>query len=301
VTNRALTPDGNATVTLEVARWASGAALPGTITGTLRTHARVKSRHLRLPRDVVVYVPPGYDRQPDLRYAVLYLHDGQNLFDPRGATIGIEWGVDETAERLILADRIEPIIVVGISSTEDRLAEYSMPADSGFGPGDDSDPRRPAGLGDRYARFLVEELKPFIDKKYRTRTGREHTAVGGASLGGIISLYIGSLYPDVFSGYAVVSPTLSWNDGQILRQLEKDGAWLKRMKIWLDVGTAEGRQRGDGTVRNVENARALVKIFDRWGLAPGRDYYYWEEFGARHNEAAWASRLDKILLFLFAK
>ncbi len=147
-------------------------------------------------------------------------------------------GRAETAERLILAKRIEPIIVVGVSNTRHRTAEYTLPSPPNCAElcrtvpnGAERSTKRPRGRGDLYGRFLVEELKPFIDKTYRTRPGREHTAIGGSSLGGLISLYLASKHPDVFSKCAVVPPALAWNKRQILRQIEKDGEWLRRVGV----------------------------------------------------------------------
>ncbi|MEM7231723.1 MAG: alpha/beta hydrolase-fold protein [Planctomycetota bacterium] len=301
--NREITPTQNETVDIEVPRWGDGRAPRRTtsITGTVKTHAKVKSKFLELPRDVFVYLPPGYVRNTDARYPVLYMHDGQNLFDRRRTAFGVEWGIDETAQRLILAKRIEEIIVVGVSNTRHRTAEYTMPAPSLKNSDGPDTVKRPKSRGDRYARFLVEELKPFIDETYRTKTERDHTAIGGSSLGGLISLYIASKHPKVFAKCAVVSAALAWNQQQILKQVERDGAWMRRARIWLDMGTSEARTLDDGTeYLTVKNTRKLVEIFDQWELAPGRDYYYSEIQGGTHDEAAWASRADKILLFLFA-
>ena len=155
-----------------------------TLTGDIRFHHDFHSRFLAHDRDVIVYLPPGYRKTKMKRYPVLYLQDGQNLFDGATSFIpGRDWGVDETAERLIKAGEIEPLIIVGIYNTGmDRLDEYTPTAD---------DRLKKGGSADLYGRMLVDELKPFIDSSYRTNSGHEHTGLGGSSLGGLVSLYLG--------------------------------------------------------------------------------------------------------------
>ncbi len=301
IANRPFTVKEDQTVRIRVVRWAddgksSKAAAPppprrSTKTGDLRTHAAFSSKLLGKTRDIVVYVPPEYDKDVDRRYPVLYMHDGQNLFDAANSFLRIEWQADEHAERLIKAGRIPPILIVGIDNTPDRLNEYTPDRDES---------RNMGGRGADYARFLVEEVKPFIDKTYRTKPGREHTGVAGASLGGLISLYICKEHTDKFSMCGVISPALQWNDRGLLRQIEKgDNAWMKRVRFWVDMGTAEGRQL-DTFSKGVAWTRELVALFDRAGLVPGRDYYYQEVYEGEHNEAAWADRFDKVLLYFFA-
>src|SRR3954468_11871122 len=133
------------------------------------------SEHLGNTRPLAVYLPPGYGDDPDRRYPVFYLQDGQNLFDPATAFGGVPWRADETAERLIRDRTIEPVILVGVGNTADRLDEYGPKAGR----------REPPGREFPYARFLVEEVKPVIDRMYATRPERKYTAVGGSSMGGL--------------------------------------------------------------------------------------------------------------------
>ena len=191
---------------------------------------------------MLVYLPPGYEEQPDRRFPVLYLHDGQNVFDGATAfTPGDEWQVDEAAQRMIEAGEIEPIIAVAIYNTgPDRIAEYTPSRDLRY---------RGSGKGDRYGRFLVEELKPFIDKHYRTSPGSRNTALCGSSLGGLITLYLGLKYPETFGKLAVVSPAAWWNRRMIVRYVLKQPKPDSR--IWLDIGTAEG----ENALRNVRLLR----------------------------------------------
>src|SRR5213596_2143584 len=154
---------------------------PHTLTGNIQQHRAFPSKIRKNRRDVLVYLPPGYRRFSTRRYPVLYLHDGQNVFDAATAFAGVEWGVDETAQRLIRQDLIEPLIIVAIANTgDDRIHEYAPT------PGViDSSARRKKrskGWARRYGRFLIEELKSYIDKQYRTKPEAEFTGLGGSSL-----------------------------------------------------------------------------------------------------------------------
>lgn len=261
-----------------------------TLTGEFRTHRNFHSRYLASDRDVLVYLPPGYDADKRKRYPVLYLHDGQNLFDGATSFIkGAEWGVDETAQRLITDGAIEPLIIVGIYNTgKDRVDEYTPTADARHKMG---------GKADLYGRMLVEELKPFIDSEYRTRRDAKHTGLGGSSLGGLVSLYLALKYPQTFGRVVVASPSVWWDNKMILREVEA----LKkrpRVRIWLDMGTKEGgKEAGDHT----QNARALRDALVRKGWKEGSDLKYFEAEGAEHNERAWAARVEPMLRFLFPK
>ena len=194
--------------------WLTAAAQqPHTLTGDIRLHKTFHSKILNNDRDVIVYLPPGYKANKTKHYSVFYMHDGQNLFDGATSYIpGQEWRVDETAQTLILAGKIEPLIIVGIYNTgKDRVNEYTAAEDAKYKAG---------GKADLYGRFLIEELKPFIDTTYRTRPDAKHTGLGGSSLGGLVSLYLGLKYPNVFSRIAVVSPAVWWADNQIVHYTE---------------------------------------------------------------------------------
>ncbi len=271
---------------------ASFAQQPHTLTGDVRLHKDFHSNILNNDRNVVVYLPPGYDTNKHQRYSVFYMHDGQNLFDGATSFIpGQEWGVDETAEHLIKAGRIEPLIVVGIyNAGAARVNEYTATQDPKYKAG---------GKADLYERFLVEELKPFIDKTYRTKTDAKHTGIGGSSLGGLISLYLGLKYPSIFTRIAVVSPSVWWADNHIVRFTENQSR-KPPLRIWLDVGTKEGRDSAEAQ-RTVDGARLLKTTLIRKGWTVGKDLQYMEAEGAEHNEKAWAARTAQILEFLFPK
>jgi predicted alpha/beta superfamily hydrolase len=255
-------------------------AVEHTLTGDVRTHEAFRSRYLEHDRTIVVYLPPGYDARTTDRYPVLYLHDGQNLFD-RATSIGEEWQVDETAQRLILAGEIEPIIVVGIYNTgAHRIDEYAPTAGPDGG-----------GRADDYGRMLVEELKPFIDRTYNTLPSAASTAVGGSSLGGLLTMHLGLRYPTAFSRLAVLSPSVWWDDREILREVEALPGKLPE-RIWLDAGTGEGEQV-------LADARALRDALVAKGWIVGEDLAYLEAPGGEHNEQSWAARIEGVLKFLF--
>src|SRR5215475_4774000 len=168
-----------------------------TLTGNIKVHRAFRSKILANRRDILVYLPPGYRRFSRKRYPVLYLHDGQNVFDAATSFAGVEWGVDETAERLIKENLIEPFIIVAVANTgEERIDEYTPTR--GVIDTNAKRKKRSKGLARKYARFLMDELKPYIDRKYQTKPDAEFTGLGGSSLGGLVTLVFGTLYPQVF-------------------------------------------------------------------------------------------------------
>jgi predicted alpha/beta superfamily hydrolase len=252
----------------------------------IRTHAAFPSRIL-LPRDVHVYRPPGYEEEPSRRYPVLYMQDGQNIFDPK--EMGMEWEVDETADALIQAGRIEPLLVVAVANTEARRDEYTPTAVEL--KKSDGTLTKGGGKANLYGRFLIEELMPFIDRTYRTRRDAASTAVGGSSLGGLVSVWLGLEHPDVFGNVLAVSPTAWWDDFVILKKV----AALPRkvlVRFWVDIGSLEGDNA-------VTGARRLRDALIAKGWEPGTDLEYMEQEGGRHDEISWASRVKGMLTFLY--
>lgn len=257
----------------------------------LRYHHDFASKFLPHTRSLIVHVPPGYDLFPDRRYPVMYLQDGQNIFDAHTAFGGIPWGCGETAERLARSGEAWPVILVGVGNSPDRHHEY--------GPRERAPKRgKNADLSRRYGRFLVEEVKPFIDGHYRTLPGAHDTAIGGSSLGGLISLHLAQWYPDVFALCAALSPSLWWDHEYFLRSLHSSPGWMDMVRVWLDVGGREGHTRNTqiGTSRRV---RRLAKILHMHGRLEGVDYSYFEVPDGTHSESAWGARFDRVLKFLF--
>ena len=252
--------------------------------GRFEKHAGFTSVFLSPARDVLVYLPPGYDEEEERRFPVLYLHDGQNLFDPATSFIpGQDWRFHRTAEQLFAARAVEPLIIVGVYNTgASRIDEYTPTQVSHS---------RVGGKADAYGRLLVEELKPFVDTRYRTLTGAAHTGLGGSSLGGLVSLHLGLRYPEVFSKLAVVSPAAWWDEREIVRRVRALAA-KPPLRIWLDIGTQEGRQA-------VRGATLLRDALVSRGWTLDDDLKYFEAEGAQHTEADWALRVEPILRYLF--
>ena len=259
-----------------------------TLTGNIKRHRAFPSRILGNRRDVLVYLPRGYGRLSLRRYPVLYLHDGQNVFDAATAFAGVEWGVDETAERLIQRKLIEPLIIVAVANLGDeRIHEYAPTR--GVIDAKAKRKRRSKGLAREYGHFLMDELKPYIDRKYRTKREAEFTGLGGSSLGALVTLAIGILYPHVFRRLIVMSPSIWWDDFAIYRLVDSIEQ-KPPLKIWLDTGTAEP---------GWEQARELRDRLSEKGWMLRDDLQYMEAKGADHSEAAWAARVDPALRFLF--
>jgi len=255
----------------------------------LHLHRAFASRYLPDARDLIVYRPPGYDRQPERRYPVLYLHDGQNLFDGRTSFLpGKTWQVREHADAAIEAGEVEPLLIVGIYNTGDRrLAEYTP----------DRDWRMGGGEADRYGLLLRRELMPWVERNYRVRTGPEATGMGGSSLGGLATLYLGLSCMECFGKLAVLSPSVWWNSKSILsyvreRARESPVQGVERPRIWLDVGDGEGQ-------RTLENARQLARRLEAGGWRMGGNLHFEIVAGGMHDEPSWAQRVRPMLRFLF--
>jgi len=281
-------------VTVRVHNWRdfSGEREIFTVTGDIRIHEDFPSTSLGSTRTVLVYLPPGYDEEDEeRRYPVLYMHDGQNVFDAGTSFIGVEWGVDEALERMIGEEQVRPLIVVAIYNTGEREFEYTPTQDAGRGKG---------GGASLYADFIVDELKPYIDWTYRTKPERLHTGIMGSSLGGIASLYIAWTHPDVFSRVGAMSTAYWWSNSQILTTLEEVDP-PPGVRVWLDMGTAEDKsdRNNDEVPDIIEQHRLARNILMAKGLEIPRTLRYIEEEGAVHNERAWAARFPRAVEFLF--
>ena len=259
-------------------------------TGRLKLHS-LKSRIFGNRRMLRVWLPPAYDDAENRgrRYPVLYLNDGQNLFDSRTAFSGVEWQVDETAARLIREKIVPPLIIVGIDNAgDDRMREY-LPY-----PTRDVPVRKVKG--ENYPDFLTQEVIPCVRKRYRIAFGPENTGLGGSSLGGYIALYTAIARPRMFGRLLIESPSIYLADRRLLRESARCRRWPQR--VYLGIGTQE---TGDAprSQQVAEDVRALAKTLRDTGLGEERLKVVVEE-GAGHNEEAWSRRFPAALSFLFS-
>lgn len=245
--------------------------------GTRRSF-ELASRHTRTTQRIEVLLPPSYGRDPSRRYPVLYMQDGQNLFDRRAMHGG--WTADGGMGLAVGAGASEAIIV-GVHCGPRRTIDYTPSRDPEEGCG--------GGAG-RYLRFVVDELKPWVDRSFRTAPGREHTAIGGSSLGGLFSLWAGLERPDVFGGVMALSPSLWWNNRELLSRIQHSPT--PRCRIYLDSGGPD-----DGK-RNTDDCRDLLA---RKGMRFGRDLWHWSEPSHGHDERAWRERFPRAFALLFPR
>lgn len=242
-----------------------------------RLHQNIKSKFGPKTRDLIVWLPPGYDKDTQLRYPTLYMHDGDSVF--------VNWRLDETALALITNKQIEPLIIVHVpngGTVDLRFEDYTPTYDPAY---------KLSGKADNYGRMLIEEVKPFIDANYRTRPDAASTGLGGASLGGLATLYLGLKHPEAFGRLAVLSPSVWWERGFLLRQVQELKA-KPAVRIWLDVGTEEELGRAKVTQKLRDE---LIKK----GWVLDQDLTYYEAKGAKHEEIAFGRRASLFLKFLF--
>lgn len=280
--NFAIRPKTDITTKDRILKWTDGAnkKVVGQITGSVKYHRQLEFEGL-LPRDVIVWLPPDYANS-EQRYPVLYMHDGQNIVDPKTSSFGVDWQIDEILTKLIAANKVKPLIVVGIYNTPQRGKDYL--------PGEQST---------KYENFICDKLKPLIDKTYRTDPSREATAIAGSSAGGICAFAIAWDRPNIFSKAICMSAAFQFRrpDGSLnvdyLTQFKQSHRPDLTPYLYLDnggVGLEEILQPG---------IDAMLAALKEKGLKPGTDFT-WKKFPeARHNEAAWAQRLPGALELLF--
>jgi glycosidase/predicted alpha/beta superfamily hydrolase len=268
------------------------------VMGDRRLHPNFPSQFVA-PRNVEVWLPPGYGTHPAERYPVLYMHDGQNVFDPATSFGGVDWAADETMTRLIRERKVRPAIVVAVWNTGKRYQEYlpqkplagTTSHSTGFG----STVQNSEVISDAYLKFLVTELKPFIDKTYRSKTGRGDTFTMGASMGGLISAYAMIEYPEVFGGAGCLSTGWPVADGAVIEYLRRHAPDPTTHRFYFDLGTVgldamfpPWQARADSVVRAA-------------GYLSGKSFLSRTFEGAEHNERAWRERLEIPLRFLLGR
>ncbi|MBI5464471.1 MAG: histidine kinase [Ignavibacteriales bacterium] len=262
----------------------------GGTTGTVKYHRDLEGNGLRYKRDLIVWLPPSYEKEKSKRYPVLYAHDGQNIFDPSTSFIGYDWHVDEAADSLIRAGKMQEIIIVGICNSPDRGPEYSN-----------------TELGKAYAMFVVRQVKPLIDSTYRTKSDRLNTATMGSSMGGHISFLFTWWYPDIFYQAACLSPAFYTPvldehgkptgslDDRTLQQVRTYTGEKKEIRIYMDCG-------GVGMEESLKSGMDMMAdILAAKGFVEEKDFQVFFDVNADHSERSWAARVWRPLEFMFGR
>ena len=277
--NSVLVANRDTTVLVTIFNWRDkfNFKVKGQITGTIKYHKNFVLDCLK-PRDIFVWLPPDYETNIKKRYPVFYMHDGQNLVDPRTSNTFIDWQVDEAADSLIRAGEVEPFIIVGINNTDDRGTEYSN-----------------TPLGKLYIKLIVKKIKPFIDKKYRTLPDAKHTAVGGSSMGGLISMICTWEYPNVFSKAACFSPAFKISDIDYVKNILEYSGKKKDLTLYIDNGGI------DLEARLLPGVEEMVNALEKKGFIKDKDLFIFIDMSAAHNEAAWAKRVWMPIKIFFKK
>ena len=232
------------------------------------------SVYLKNERDIIVWFPPSY-LATHKNYPVLYVQDGQNIFNPRTSFIGYDWKMDEVSTVLMENRLVDEFIIVAIYNTKDRLDEYNY-----FTP-----------KGKSYSKFLTKELKPFIDENFRTLTNYKNTALIGSSMGGLISFQLFWNFPQVFGKAACLSNSFWVNNGEIFKMVEVNPSVRKNAKLYIDCGDLE--------TELLDDFKKMCTTLKSIGYESGKNLECHLQHGAKHSEYDWAARLHIPLKFLF--
>jgi predicted alpha/beta superfamily hydrolase len=268
------------------------------IAGEIIRHENFASRFVEA-RNVDVWLPPGYTANPKKKYAVVYMPDGQNLFNPKDSPGGIDWGVDETMTRLIAEGIIREAIIVGIWNTPKRVIEYA-PQKAFDIANRQKIEKSPLVVpqkaeSDEYLKFIVSELKPFIDVNYTTAADLSNTFIIGSSMGGLISLYAASEYPEVFGGAGCVSTHFPLGEGVILEYMKKHLPSPKNHKIYFDYGTETLDAQYEPYQTEAD------KIMKKKGYKKDKNWITRKFPGEEHSEKSWRKRVDVPITFFLGK
>jgi predicted alpha/beta superfamily hydrolase len=276
--NFVLNLKGDTTVKHNILFWKKGKSkkiVHGKITGNVAYHKHLTGEGLA-PRDIIVWLPPDYDKNKKQRYGVVYMHDGQNIIDPATSSFGVDWKIDEASDSLIRNKIVKPYIVVGIYNAADRSKEYT-----------------PGELGTAYMKFVVEKVKPFIDANYRTKPDRKNTIVGGSSAGGIISFMLAWEHPNIFGSAICMSPAFKIQDIDYVKTVVA-AKEKKNVFFYIDNG-------GIGLESQLQpGINEMMAALKQKGYKEGTDYYYVVDANAKHNEADWAKRFPAAVIKCFA-
>ncbi|RJP61285.1 MAG: histidine kinase [Ignavibacteriales bacterium] len=274
--NNQVNLSGDTTIVYNISKWADFKNLfQGEITGLVKYHRNLEYPGLK-PRDAIVWLPPKYFADKAKHYPVLYMHDGQNIIDPKTSFSGIDWQVDETVDSLIRNKIIKEIIIVGIYNTTDRSAEYS-----------DTD------LGSKYRDFIINKLKPLIDTTYRTLRDKNNTATMGSSMGGLVAFILGWEFPDIFGLAAPFSPAIRIMPYNYLKKVTEYSGPKKDVKFYFYNGGIDIEAKLQPGIDEV------IFYLTNNGYEKGKDFEVKIDPTLPHTEAAWALNVAEALKFLF--
>ena len=294
IRNRVLVVRESQEVKILVRNWAVPKAKQKSSTsGDLRWR-NFPSRYLKGDRRITVWLPPQYRSETIMRFPVVYLLDGQNVFDSQRAAFGVEWQADEAAERLATSPHPMPLILVAIDNSGNRMSEYTFTKETIAG-------KVVGGDGNNYLSFIVDELKPWIDQEFRTLTEPNSTALIGSSLGGLFVLNALNQRPDIFGKGVAMSPSLFWGNNHTLELFSKSDPPDRpeiTQRLWLDMGTKEGDKQTTQLLA-VEQAKELKVLIEK-NFPERYTTHTMIDPDAQHNESAWARRLPAALDFIFS-
>ncbi len=277
--NFVLKPNGDTLINHTINFWGNGEpkAISGQVTGRVDYLGKMNGEGI-LDRDVIIWLPNDYESNSKNKYPVLYMHDGQNIFDPTTSSFGIDWKIDETLDSLSKLGTIDIPLVVGIYNTSERTADYTI-----------------GNQSQAYMKFVVDIVKPFIDKNYRTLPDRENTAVGGSSYGGLISFKLAWEYPHIFSKAFCLSPAFKvQNIDYVQNVLDYQGP-PKALTFYIDnggVGLEEQLQPG---------IIDMLEALDLKRYRTNKDIFWIHDKEARHFESDWAKRMPKAFELMYSK
>lgn len=237
-------------------------------------------------RPICIWLPANYAEKTSEKFPVLYMLDGQNCFDRATSAFGKEWQIDETLTQLIDQKNLAPMVVVGIDSVGfPRIDEYTFVADPKYG----------GGKGKKFADVLLHQIKPYVEKNYHVRSDRDGNFIGGSSLGGLFVLEMARQHPGVFAGVIAMSPSVWWDDRQIMHEIARDPMGISQSRIWLDVGTHENPHATDAeNARAVDDVRQLDAVLARQHVR----HQFMVATGAEHDENAWAKRFPAAVPYI---
>jgi predicted alpha/beta superfamily hydrolase len=254
------------------------------VAGTWSLAFQFTSKILGNTRGIYVYEPPTYIENTLASMPVLYMHDGQNLFDPSASFAGNTWQVQQTMDAAATDGSIAEAIVIGIDNTADRMSEYTPVPDTTQSP--------PGGNGEQYLQMIIQELKPQIDSTMRTLPDRAHTSMVGSSLGGLITAYAGVKHADVFGLFGALSPSTWWDSDWIVTDVGMTPASPRPIRVYVDSGDS-GTSNDDET-----DTASLAAAYKALGYVQGSTLDYLVQAGGQHSEIYWAQRLPGTLAFL---